>query len=105
NVSSISGVKGAVGQCAYSASKAALLGLTYALARELAGINVRVNTILPGYMQTEMGLANPGALQRAAQQSLLHSLSSVQEAASLICWLLRSQRVTGQVFTLDSRVL
>ncbi|MBF0539672.1 MAG: SDR family NAD(P)-dependent oxidoreductase [Nitrospirae bacterium] len=105
NVSSISGVKGVVGQCPYSASKAALLGLTYALARELADVNVRVNAVLPGYMQTEMGLANPDALKRATQHSLLNCLSSVQEAASFICWLLRSQRLTGQVFTLDSRVL
>ncbi|KJU87596.1 3-oxoacyl-(acyl-carrier-protein) reductase [Candidatus Magnetobacterium bavaricum] len=105
NVSSIAGVKGVVGQCAYSASKAALLGLTYALARELADVNIRVNAILPGYMETEMGLSNPRAMQLATEQSLLHCLSSVQEAASFICRLLRSQRVTGQVFTLDSRIL
>ncbi|MBF0317777.1 MAG: SDR family NAD(P)-dependent oxidoreductase [Nitrospirae bacterium] len=105
NVSSISGVKGIAGQCAYSASKAALLGLTYALAKELADVNIRVNAILPGYMETAMGLANPKAIRKATEQSLLHCLSSVQEAASFIYWLLGSRRVTGQVFTLDSRVL
>ncbi|MBF0339076.1 MAG: SDR family NAD(P)-dependent oxidoreductase [Nitrospirae bacterium] len=105
NVSSISGVKGGVGQCAYSASKAALLGLTYALARELAEINIRVNALLPGYMETSMGLANPRAIQVAKQQSPLHCLSSVQEAAAFICWMLKSRRITGQVFTLDSRIL
>ncbi|MBF0343164.1 MAG: SDR family NAD(P)-dependent oxidoreductase [Nitrospirae bacterium] len=105
NVSSISGIKGVAGQCAYSASKAALLGLTYALAKELSGFHVRVNAIMPGYMETEMGLANPQALMKAQGQSLLNCLSSVQETASFICWLVKTQRQTGQVFTLDSRVL
>ncbi|MBV6342159.1 SDR family NAD(P)-dependent oxidoreductase [Candidatus Magnetobacterium casense] len=105
NVSSISGVKGVVGQCAYSASKAALLGLTYTLAKELAEVNVRVNALLPGYMETTMGLANPQALQRATEQSLLHCPASVQDAATFVCWMLRTQRITGQVFTLDSRIL
>lgn len=70
NISSYSGLKGREGQVAYSASKAAILGLTYSAARELAKYNLRVNALTPGYMQTEMGVAAKKAMERAKAESV-----------------------------------
>jgi 3-oxoacyl-[acyl-carrier protein] reductase len=104
NVSSRSGLKGRAGQAAYSASKAALLGLTYTAARELGRENIKVNAVLPGYMPTDMGKHAPKALQRAREESLLGSLSDTAEVASFIAWLASTEAITGQVFSIDSRV-
>lgn len=101
NISSRSGMRGAAGQSAYAASKAALIGLTLAAARELAP--VRVNALLPGYMPTELGVAAPEALKRAKAESVLGRLSDPAEAASFIVWLTSTGGISGQVFTLDSR--
>jgi len=54
NMASIVGIGGNPGQMNYSASKAGMIGLTKSLAKEIAGKNVRVNAIAPGYIETEM---------------------------------------------------
>ncbi|MBF0554549.1 MAG: SDR family NAD(P)-dependent oxidoreductase [Nitrospirae bacterium] len=102
-IASRSAVRGTTGQCAYSASKAALLGLTLSLARELAPHNIRVNAVMPGYCGTPMGLANLKALAAARKDSVLNTLSDAEEAAGLIFFILNTKTVTGQIFTLDSR--
>lgn len=104
NISSRSGVTGTPGQCAYSASKAALLGLTLSLAKELAPQNIRVNAVMPGYIGTSMGLANSKALARAKSDSVFGTLSDAEEAADLIFFIINTKTVTGQIFTLDSRL-
>ncbi|MCI4626553.1 MAG: SDR family oxidoreductase [Candidatus Magnetoovum sp. WYHC-5] len=103
-VSSISGLKGKAGQPAYSASKGALIGFTLSLAKELACHNIRVNAILPGYMATQMGFRNQSAILAARKASLLHTLSTVSEAAEFIRFLISTKNLTGQVFTLDNRI-
>jgi 3-oxoacyl-[acyl-carrier protein] reductase len=103
NVSSRSGLSGKAGQVAYSASKAALFGLTRSLAAECAEANIRANALLPGYMPTKMGVSAGGAMDEALERSLLGKLSEPEEAASFILWLLSTTSVTGQVFVLDSR--
>lgn len=104
NISSRSALTGTAGQCAYSASKAALLGLTFSLAKELAPHNIRVNAVMPGYIATPMGLANLNALERARSDSVLNTLAEAYEAAELIAFILNTKRVSGQIFTLDSRL-
>lgn len=105
NISSYSGLKGREGQAAYSASKAAVLGLTYTAAKELAEYDIRVNALLPGYMQTEMGKASEAAIAVARNESIAGKLSSPKDAAGFIVYLLKTDNITGQVFCLDSRIV
>lgn len=105
NISSYSGLKGKEGQAAYSASKAAVLGLTYTAARELAEHNIMVNALLPGYMSTEMGKSAGKAMQKAKEESISGTLSEPEEAARFILYLIQTKGITGQVFSLDSRII
>src|SRR5205823_4117970 len=54
NVSSLAGVSGNAGQANYSASKAGLIGLTKALAKEVGSRNITVNAVAPGFIETEL---------------------------------------------------
>ena len=105
NISSYSGVKGKAGQAAYSASKAALIGLSHTVARELAPYGIRVNVLLPGYMMTEMGTGAQRAMEKAQEDSISKDLSDPQEVAEFVAYLLGTTNITGQVFSLDSRII
>lgn len=105
NISSYSGIRGKAGQPAYSASKAALFGLTYSAARELAEYNIRVNAVIPGYMMTEMGIKAFKAMEIAKENSIMKKLSDPEEIAGFIVYLLSTKNITGQVFSLDSRII
>ncbi|MBI4777799.1 SDR family NAD(P)-dependent oxidoreductase [Candidatus Desantisbacteria bacterium] len=104
NISSISGVHGQVGQAAYAASKAGILGLSMSAAKELGEYNIRVNTVLPGYLLTDMGMSADRARDQAAKISVLHKLSSLDEVACFVVNLTQMTSISGQVFNLDSRV-
>jgi 3-oxoacyl-[acyl-carrier protein] reductase len=104
-ISSYSGVKGKAGQSAYSASKAAVLGLTRCAAIEFAGHDIRVNAVLPGYMETGMGTGAEKAMGKAKKDSVLGTLSDTGEVAAFILYLLKTRNITGQVFGLESRIL
>ncbi|HMK61926.1 MAG TPA: SDR family oxidoreductase [Dissulfurispiraceae bacterium] len=105
NISSYAGLKGKKGQAAYSASKAALLGLTKTAAVELASQGIRVNAVLPGYMPTGMGTAASDALRAASKESLLQTLSDPHEVARFISYLVTTNTITGQTFVFDSRII
>ena len=105
NISSYSGVKGKTGQAAYSAAKAALIGLSLSAARELAEQNIRVNAVLPGYMMTDMGSKALKAAERAETESIMHSLSDTSDVARCIVSLSEMVYITGQIITLDSRII
>ena len=104
NISSISGVHGQIGQAAYAASKAGILGLTMSAAKELGEYNIRVNTVLPGYLLTDMGISAAKARDRAEKTSVLHRLSDIDETACFVVNLAQMTGISGQVFNLDSRV-
>ena len=104
NISSYSGIKGKAGQAAYSASKAAILGLTASAACELSEYNIRVNAVLPGYMMTEMGAMALKAAENARGESILNKLSQPQEVAEFILYVVKTQNISGQVLSLDSRI-
>ena len=106
NVSSITGVTGKEGLSAYSASKAGLIGLTKTAARELAGYNIMVNAVLPGYMLTDMGAASTEkAGELALKESLIKEYSDPANVAEFVCSLSQMSGITGQVFNLDSRII
>jgi 3-oxoacyl-[acyl-carrier protein] reductase len=104
NVSSYAGLRGKTGQAAYSASKASVIGLTSALAGELGRHNIKVNCVLPGYMPTHMGRHAEGAMKKAREESALGCLSDPGEVAGFIAYLVTTSTVSGQVFSLDSRL-
>jgi 3-oxoacyl-[acyl-carrier protein] reductase len=104
NISSHSGLRGKAGQAAYSASKAAVVGFTYSLAKELGQHNIKVNAVLPGYMPTEMGRQAQDAMKKAREESILGRLSDPREVAGFITHLVTTETITGQVFCLDSRI-
>jgi 3-oxoacyl-[acyl-carrier protein] reductase len=105
NISSYSGLKGREGQVAYSASKAALIGLTKTAAVEFSKNNIRVNVIAPGYMPSRMGVSAEVALKKAIRESLLEVLSDPEEVANFIIYLANTKNITGQVFCIDSRII
>ncbi len=106
NISSIVAVQGREGQANYSSSKAALIGLTKACAKELGRFNIKVNAVLPGYMPTEMGgNVSNAILDRVLHENVLARVSDPKEVAAFIHHLSRMHNVSGQVFNLDSRVL
>ena len=104
NISSHTGLRGRAGQAAYSASKSGIIGLTFGLAKELAQFNIRVNAVVPGYMPTDMGIGAKKALGRAADEGLLGRLSDPLEVSRFIAYLLTTEHITGQVFSIDSRI-
>ena len=106
SLSSISGVRGREGQANYAASKAGLIGLTKAAAKELGRSNIQVNCVLPGYLPTDMGTAAPEHIREGVlSENALGRTSTPAEVASFIYHLSLMQNVSGQVFNLDSRIL
>lgn len=97
--------RGAVGQAAYAAAKAGLLGLGASLARELGDRNVRVNTVWPGVLDTPM-TAGLSAGRRAALRAanVLGRWNDPEEVARFVAHLAETRNISGQVFQLDSRI-
>ena len=99
-VSSIWGQVGAAMEVAYSAAKAGVIGLTKALAKELAPSRVRVNCFCPGVIDTEMNKDySPEVMERLAEQTPLGRIGTPEEVAESIYFLASeaSGFVTGQV--------
>lgn len=93
-----------VGQTAYAASKAGLVGLTRSLARELGKRNIRVNCILPGFLETKMTAeVGEAAREAALERHRLGRFNTVDEAARFVVFLASTENISGQVFQLDSR--
>lgn len=104
NISSVHAVRGHSGVAVYSATKAALDGLTRSLARELGGHNIRVNSVAPGYFESDMvaGLSEE-AKGRIVRRTPLGRLGTVQDITELVLFLLsdRASFITGQTFVVD----
>lgn len=104
NISSIVGREGNAGQSVYSASKAALLGMTYSLAKELGPANIRVNAVAPGFIRTEMIGAVPKEQFQAIESGIrMQRLGEPEEVAGCVVFLASdlSSYVTGQVIGVD----
>jgi 3-oxoacyl-[acyl-carrier protein] reductase len=104
NIASVVGLVGNKGQSNYAASKAGLIGLTKAVAKELASRNVRVNAVAPGFIDTDM-TAGLSAEARAAlsAQIALGRLGTAQDVAAAVAFLASdaASYITGQVIVVD----
>jgi len=88
NISSVNGQKGQFGQVNYSTAKAGIHGFTMALAQEVAGKGVTVNTVSPGYIGTDMVRAiRPEVLEKIVATVPVKRLGEPSEIASIISWL------------------
>ena len=104
NISSISGLAGVAGQSNYSASKAGMIGLTKALAREVASRNVSVNALALGLVATDMAQAlDETQRQKILEQIPMRRLAEATEVARIACFLLSddARYITGQVIQAD----
>lgn len=107
NVGSYSALSGPAGQANYAAAKAGLIGLTQSLAKEYGARNVRVNCVLPGFLETKMTrhlLADEAWREQLMSAHALGRLNTPEDAARFIAFLHAMENVSGQVFQLDSRV-
>lgn len=104
NIASVSGVLGNPGQANYSASKAGLIGLTKAVARELAVRGICVNAVAPGFIDTEMTQAMPEKTREAAVATVpMQKMGSTEDIANAVVFLAgsKSNYITGQVLCVD----
>lgn len=106
-ISSFSAVHPPSGQASYAATKAALHGLAKSLAQELGTRNVRVNVVIPGFMETSMTENLPGKIHAVARERhTLKRFNTVQATGKFLQNLhLEMEHTSGQVFNLDSRIL
>ncbi|MCA1632691.1 MAG: 3-oxoacyl-[acyl-carrier-protein] reductase [Acidobacteria bacterium] len=104
NIASISGVVGMAGQSNYSASKAGMIGLTKALAKEVASRNVSVNALALGLVATEMSQSlDEGYRQKLLEQIPMKRFAEPSEVARIACFMLSddARYITGQVIQAD----
>jgi 3-oxoacyl-[acyl-carrier protein] reductase len=104
NVSSVVGIYGNPGQTNYAASKAGVIGMTKTWAKELAGRNIRVNAVAPGFIETPMTEKLPEKAREAALSRIpLGRFGKPEEVAQVILFLAsdESSYVTGQVIGID----
>ena len=104
NITSISGVVGMAGQSNYSASKAGMIGLTKALAREVASRKVTVNALALGMVATDMSSTLDESYRaKLLEQIPLGRFADAEEVARIACFLLSddARYITGQVIQVD----
>ena len=108
NLSSIIGRQGNVGQLAYGASKAGVIGATLSAAKELAPLNIRVNTIAPGFIETDMTAQLSAEKFEERMQSIgMKRIGSADDVANCALFFASdlSSYVTGQIVGVDGGML
>ncbi|EUA40024.1 3-hydroxyacyl-CoA dehydrogenase type-2 [Mycobacterium avium subsp. avium 2285 (R)] len=100
---SIAGYEGQIGQAAYSAAKAGVIGLTLVAARDLGSVGVRVNTIAPGTMKTPImeSVGEEMTAKLTAGVPFPKRFGTPEEYADAVTFLLQNGYVNGEVLRLD----
>jgi 3-oxoacyl-[acyl-carrier protein] reductase len=104
NISSVIGLIGNAGQCNYAASKAALIGFTKSVARELASRGITANAIAPGFIETDMtAVLDEKMRQELVKKIPLNRLGKAEDIAEAALFLASpaGAYITGQVLTVD----
>lgn len=106
STASIAAEDGQIGQAAYAASKAGVLGLTLPVARDLAGEGIRINTILPGLFETPMMASLPPAVRETLASSVPFPsrLGQGEEYASLVAEICRNAYLNAAAIRLDGAI-
>jgi len=105
NISSIIASTGYSGLSVYGATKAATLGFTCSLAREVGRLGINVNAVAPGFMDTEMTRSMAtGQRVKIASRAALKRLAEVEDVAAMVAYLLSdaAKNITGTVMTIDA---
>jgi 3-oxoacyl-[acyl-carrier protein] reductase len=104
NISSIAGIRGHSGVAVYSATKAGLDGMTRSLARELGPRGIRVNSVAPGYFESEMvDHLDEAAKARIVRRTPLGRLATVDDIAEVVLFMISPSAsfITGQTIVVD----
>ncbi|MDR2761895.1 MAG: 3-oxoacyl-[acyl-carrier-protein] reductase [Planctomycetaceae bacterium] len=104
NITSIVGMMGNKGQANYSASKAGLIGFTRTAAKELAGKNITVNAIAPGFIDTDMTAVLPEVIKNEMlSRTPLARFGQVDDVANAVLFFVSDEAsfITGQILTVD----
>ena len=108
NISSVSGLAGQAGQTNYSASKAGLIGLTKALAREVASRQITVNAVAPGFIPTALTVDLPEELKESMiKLTPLGRMGKPEEIAYAVAFFASDEAayITGQVLSVDGGMM
>ena len=108
NVTSVFGQMGQAGQANYSASKAGLIGLTMAMAREVASRNITCNAVAPGFIETSMTAVLSEEFKQTAVKNIpLGRVGSPEDVAHAVCFLASDDAsyITGQVLGVNGGLL
>ena len=106
NTASVAAYEGQIGQAAYSASKGGIVGMTLPIARDLSGIGVRVNTIVPGLIDTPLFSALTPEVIDALAKSVLYPkrLGRPEEIAHLAVCLIENDYINGECIRIDGGI-
>lgn len=107
NIASLKGQVGSPGQVNYSSSKAGIIALTKALAKEFSEYNISVNAICPGFIVTDLNRHDQIKKDKAKKQSLLSIDVALDDLINFILFISSDKLlgISGRVFNLDSRLL
>lgn len=107
NISSVAGLMGVAGQTNYCSSKAGIIGLTKALALEVAGKRIRINAVAPGYVYTNMlDSLTPLMKEKILEKIPMKRIGDPQEIADVVLFLLSDSAgyITGATIPVDGGV-
>ena len=106
NTASVAAFDGQIGQAAYASSKGGVVGMTLPVARDLASVGIRVNTIAPGIMDTPMLAGLPDKARESLGQQVLNPkrLGTVEEYADLAFLLVTHSYMNGESIRMDGGI-